>query len=138
MRKGITPIISIIVLLLITIALAGVAWVYLSGMLGSHIESSFTIPAVGTFCTLNATSDNLLEIVVTNTGTTTLTTSHFIVIKVDGNNATASASSLTLAPKEAGAILSGYDCGTGGCSTGEHTIELATASGAMTRTLTCK
>ena len=36
MKKGITPIVSIIVLLLITVALAGVAWVYLSDFLGDY------------------------------------------------------------------------------------------------------
>ena len=42
MRKGITPIIAIIVLLLITVALAGAAWTYLStyitGLTGQSVE----------------------------------------------------------------------------------------------------
>jgi flagellin-like protein len=64
MRKGITPIISIIVLLLITVALAGVAWIYLSGFLDTTIRT-VTVPPNGIYCAGIAG----VKVVVTNTGT---------------------------------------------------------------------
>ncbi len=62
MRKGITPIIAIIVLLLITVALAGAAWTYLStymtGLTGESIEVR------DYFCV----RDDTATIIVANTG----------------------------------------------------------------------
>ncbi len=63
MRKGITPIISIIVLLLITVALAGVAYTYLSGVI--PVEQSFMIVTGSTYC-----SSGTVRLTVKNTGTT--------------------------------------------------------------------
>lgn len=63
MRKGITPIIAIIVLLLITIALAGATWTYLSvywqSMIGVNIQ------VMESYCTGGNTGTMLLR----NTGT---------------------------------------------------------------------
>jgi flagellin-like protein len=42
MRKGITPIIAIIVLLLITVALAGATWTYLSAYWVGIVGQSMT------------------------------------------------------------------------------------------------
>ena len=129
MRKGITPIISIIVLLLITIALAGVAWVYLSGMLGAHIETSFTIPPGAAYCT-----SGTITVVVTNTGTTTLATADFIVANIDGG--AASTNAISLAPKEADTLISD-DNGGAGWLTGDHVVDVSTAAGALSRTVVC-
>jgi len=65
MRKGITPIISTIVLLLITVALAGAAWVYIGGFMGTYTEKSFTIPTGGAYCDNAGT----IHVRVVNTGT---------------------------------------------------------------------
>ena len=43
MRKGITPVISIIILLLITISLAGAGWTYMSGYYEAMTAKSFSI-----------------------------------------------------------------------------------------------
>jgi len=43
MKKGITPIIAVIILLLITMALAVTAWMFLSGFLGTLTSKSFTM-----------------------------------------------------------------------------------------------
>jgi len=42
-RKGITPVISIIILLLIAIALAGAAWMFMSGLVGGFMRGSVSI-----------------------------------------------------------------------------------------------
>ncbi|RLI96265.1 MAG: hypothetical protein DRO99_04740, partial [Candidatus Aenigmatarchaeota archaeon] len=57
MKRGITPIISIIVLLLIAVALSGVAWTYLSGYLNTQIASSFTVVPGSPTC-VNVGGDN--------------------------------------------------------------------------------
>lgn len=65
-RKGITPIIAIIILLLITVALAGTAWVFLQGVITSHIEKTFLVPTGGDFCI-----DSVIYVHIVNTGYTT-------------------------------------------------------------------
>lgn len=68
MRKGITPIIAIIILLLITIALAGSAWVYLTGYVNVFITSSFDV-LPGSFC-----RQNQATILVRNIGSSSINT----------------------------------------------------------------
>jgi len=74
MRKAITPIIGTIVLLLIAIALAGSAWLYISGYLGGQISTAFSI--VDTY------KD---RIIIKNQGTAAITD---LTAFVDGNPAT--------------------------------------------------
>jgi flagellin-like protein len=66
--KGITPIISVIILLLITVALAGAAYTYMSGVFGAYTQKSFTVPVGGAYCDQAGT----FHIKVVNTGTTTI------------------------------------------------------------------
>jgi flagellin-like protein len=73
-RKGITPIIAIIVLLLITVALAGAAWSYLSGIM--KIYTSTSVDVVRYFC-LN---DGTPVVIMTNLGTSPLDVEELIVI----------------------------------------------------------
>lgn len=63
MRKAITPIIAIIVLLLITVALAGAAWTFLQGFIFPQITKSFLIPAGGAYC-----SGARIKVFILNTG----------------------------------------------------------------------
>jgi flagellin-like protein len=62
MKKGITPIIAIIILLLITIGLAATAWTYLSGFLVTYTKS---LTLVDSYCAggVNAT------VIMRNSGT---------------------------------------------------------------------
>ncbi len=80
MRKGITPIIAIIVLLLITVALAGAAWTYLStymsGLTGQSVEVR------DYFCTGGSTA----TIIVANTGTLDIPVGDVTVIDVSSGN----------------------------------------------------
>lgn len=83
MRKGITPIIAIIILLLITIALAGAAWSYLQNFLFSQISKSFIIPSGGAFC-----ENGIIKIYLLNTGyqSVLMSPNDFIMAEVDGNS----------------------------------------------------
>jgi flagellin-like protein len=67
MKKGITPIVATIIMLLITIALAGAAWTFLSGYFTSM--TSQTIQVVGSSCA----GTNTVKMVVRNMGTQTIT-----------------------------------------------------------------
>jgi flagellin-like protein len=80
MRKGITPIIAIIVLLLITVALAGAAWTYLStymsGLTGQSVEVR------DYFCTGGDTA----TIIIANTGTIDIPVADVTILDTsDGN-----------------------------------------------------
>jgi len=80
MRKGITPIIAIIILLLITVALAGVAWSYLStymtGLTGQSVELR------DYFCT----SGDTATVIIANTGTLKIATSDISIIDTSTGN----------------------------------------------------
>lgn len=80
MRKGITPVIAIIVLLLITVALAGATWTYLSayweGIVGKNVQ------VMDSYCV----AGNNGIILVRNTGTQMIGTGDMTVINTtDGN-----------------------------------------------------
>lgn len=74
MRKGITPIIAIIVLLLITVALAGAAWTYLSTYMTELTGQS--VEVMDFFCV----SGNTAVILVRNAGTTDVLVADITVI----------------------------------------------------------
>jgi flagellin-like protein len=80
MRKGITPIIAIIVLLLITVALAGAAWTYLStymsGLTGQSVE-------VRDYFCIN--SDTAV-IMIANTGTLDIEASEISIINMSSGS----------------------------------------------------
>jgi flagellin-like protein len=80
MRKGITPIIAIIVLLLITVALAGAAWTYLStymtGLTGQSVEVR------DYFCV----GDNTASVIIANTGTVDIPVGEVTVIDTSSGN----------------------------------------------------
>ena len=120
--KGITPIISIIILLLITIALAGVAYTFLMGQMFTRIGGSFDVPIGGAFCT-----NGQITILVVTTGTADISESDFTIAQVDGTDVTGSLVSGTISPEQSGTLLSNYGC-TGTCSSGYHTIDIGTKS----------
>jgi len=75
-RKGVTPIIAIIILLLITIALAGAAWSYIS-VYWSSITGKNIIVVEG-FCT----EGDIANVLVRNAGTLKITLSEISVIDI--------------------------------------------------------
>ena len=136
MRKGITPIISIIVLLLITVALAGAAWTYLSGFMETYTEKSFLVISGSMYCT-----SNTIYMTLKNMGATDLTSDNFIVMNTDGNDLTNQThyTMSTIGPKQT-MVIKITDCdgtGAGTCGTGGHTIRLGTAAGIQTYSVVC-
>ncbi len=78
--KGITPIIAIIVLLLITVAVAGSAWTYLQQYVGGLTSSQMEV--VDYFCV----GGNQAKILVRNTGTAGINTADISVIDTETGN----------------------------------------------------
>ena len=132
MRKGITPVIAIIVLLFITIALAGAAWTYMQGFMFGQITKTFNIPPNGIYC-----QGGIITIIAQNTGyQTTLNRTDFIVAKVgDYPIPDADFKNLPLDPGKGDVIIE-TNCGAA-CSSGSHTVNLATSSTVQRLTVTC-
>ena len=80
MRKGITPIIAIIVLLLITVALAGAAWSYLSTYMTGLTAQSIELRDY--FCV----GGNDAIIIIANTGTTAFDTADIAIINTSSGD----------------------------------------------------
>lgn len=135
MKKGITPIISIIILLLITIALAGVAYTFLMGQMFTRISGSFDIPSGGAYCT-----NRLITVQVVNTGSATLVSSDFILVRINGVDESAGINpALSIAPGEGGILIgspNAYNC-SGGCNTGANTVDISTQQSSIHETVYC-
>lgn len=82
MKKGITPVIAIIVLLFITIALAGAAWTYLQGFMFGQMSKSFSIPTGGAYCEAGVVKIYILN----NAYESKLYPEDFILHDIDGTN----------------------------------------------------
>ena len=122
MRKGVTPVIAIIVLLFITIALAGAAWTYMQGFLFTQISKSFQIPTNGAYC-----EGGKINIYVVNTAYKgALQESDFILHDIDGTNANLVTANFPIAEGAAALIVSDDNSGSGW--TGYHTVNLGTSS----------
>jgi flagellin-like protein len=73
-RKGLTPIIAIIILLLITVALAGAAYSYMTAYWSSLTGDNIMV--ISSFCT----GGNTANILVRNAGTSTATLANIVVL----------------------------------------------------------
>ena len=128
--KGVTPVIAIIILLLITVALAGTAMSYLQGYLFTQVTKTFQVPAGGAYC-----ESGVIRIYVSNTGyqSPLVSPGDFILASVDSKTAMGNLSSVTLNPGQGGLVLQ-YNC-TAYCPnppvvpvSGYHTVDLGTGS----------
>ena len=139
MRKGITPIIAIIILLLITIALAGAAWTYLQGFLFSQISKSFVVPSGGAFC-----ESGIIKVYLLNTGyQSSLSKSDFILMEIGSTDVKNDIlTDFTIQPGNATLVLE-TDCdsalgtGSGPCSSGYHTVRIGTTSTIVDQRVNC-
>lgn len=126
--KGITPIISTIVLLLITVALAGAAWTYMSGFMGSYTEKSFIIPTGGAYCD----ASRIFHVRVVNTGTTTITAGDWVSALVEGLAPPNTFTTSSVAPKG----TAEFTIGTGAAGT-SYTIVIGTIGGIQRIPVVC-
>ncbi|MBI4020760.1 MAG: hypothetical protein HY369_00795 [Candidatus Aenigmarchaeota archaeon] len=131
MRKGITPIIATVILLLITVALAGAAWSFLQGIFFSNISKSFVIPAGGAYCV----SDKIIVYVVNTGYNAPLEQADFSLLEIDGNPITPTFASIPVG-KSGKAVE--VQCTVGACTenggsgsgdfSGYHSVDLGTIS----------
>ncbi len=137
MKKGITPIIAIIVLLLITIALAGAAWTYLQGFLFSQISKTFNVPPNSIYCS-GATGAKTIKVYAQNTGyQSVLEEADIIIAEVDGADVTGDlVASFSIEPQKSGKILD-TACGGSSCSVGAHTVRIGTSSTVVVEQVNC-
>jgi len=134
MRKGLTPIIATIVLLLITVALAGVAWTYLSGFMATQMKT-VTIPPNGAYCTASS-----VQVLVANGGIDPLTSAD-ITVK-SATRATTSTTvdgtlGATIASKGSGIVTFTCPAGTTPVCAGTWSVSIGTAGALQTTSVTC-
>ena len=125
MNKGISAIIAVVLLLLIAIALVGVAYIYISGLLAGKTEKTITFAEV--YCN----TSRVITIVLMNDGTKSIDSASDITVLVDGASRT------------------GYVFGTIGAHTtavasgdtiesaGEHTVIVTSPSNAIRQVVYC-
>ena len=100
MKKGITPIIAVIILLLITVALAGLAWAFLSGYFTGLTGK--TIAVVDYSCI----GGNTAQVIIRNSGTQSITLSAGCMADGGVNGTTATCGDITIT-KTSGAAMNG-------------------------------
>ena len=121
--KGITPIISIIILLLITIALAATAYSYMSGFLFGQVSSSFSVPNGGAFCS----GAGEITVMVRNDALEgNITNDFFAILQINGNDVTPVAN-IEIPAHKAGTIIKDNNGGSG-WPTGYNKVTIGTAS----------
>jgi|GEM_PF-1829255 flagellin-like protein len=137
--KGITPIISTIILLLIAIGLAGTAYVYISSYVTPLTAKDFTIVPGSESCVAStSTNTGNVSVRVINTGSTTLATADLTTRQINDN--TAAAITFSVLSGQSGSIS--LNCtnstGTAPCPAGNiHTIKVGTVSGVKSARVTC-
>jgi flagellin-like protein len=133
MKKGITPVISIVILLLITIALAGMAWTYLQSVFLSQVEESIRVPSGGIFC-----EGGRVHAYVTNLGTHDLPCDSFTLVTVNNQDASGNHTCAggSIPRRETQKVIDGFDCGSG-CGTGYVTVRIGTSSTVVTEEVYC-
>jgi len=135
MRKGITPVIAIIVLLFITRALAGAAWTYLQTFMFGQISKTFDIPPGGAYC-----ENGLIKLYIRNTAYEgALVGSDFLLADVDGNSTQIYGT--PLAQGKASLVINhtcSNDLSRGHCMSGQYyTVNLGTSSSVIHQRVYC-
>ncbi len=110
-KKGITPVIALVMLMLITVGIVGLAYVWFSGLTSSQTEKGITIPPGGADCYKQG-GNNYISVTIQNSGATasigvtaSAATSELIVFTINGVDCTANAVAQTLAPGAGGTII---------------------------------
>lgn len=131
--KGITPVISLIMLMLITVGIVGIAYVWFSGILTGSSEKAIAIPSGGVYCNLGG-----LYVMILNLGSTSsITNADIKVFRVDGVDLTPNIVGGFLAPGVAGVIYYNYRCG-GTCAGASHDVVVGTSANIAQTRVTCK
>lgn len=119
--KGVTPVIAIIVLLFITIALAGAAFTFMQGFVFTQISKSFQIPPNGAYCE----GGTIYTYVVNTAYQGNLVAEDFILHDIGGKNVPVNAT-LKIPQGEARIVIKDDNDGQGW--KGYQTVNLGTTS----------
>ncbi len=156
MRKGITPVIALVMLMLITVGIVGIAYTWFSGLASSQTEKGITIPPGGAYCYVapattiaGAKLDNVITILVQNSGATaSITKPDIVVATIDGSDCLTNIEDITTTPIVAGGaakLLLSYKCTAhatcdldGGCPQGKHDVVVGTRTGVVSSSVECK
>lgn len=127
--KGITPIISIIILLLITIALAATAYTYMSGFMFGQM-SVMSIPNKGAFC-----SGGQVTIIIRNDQLEgNLTDEDITLLQIDGVDIPAGdIADVTIKPGQMTTLVSN----SGSYDAGYHEIRIGTGTQILRQQVYC-
>ncbi|MFH0890362.1 MAG: hypothetical protein V1836_04480 [Candidatus Aenigmatarchaeota archaeon] len=129
--KAITPVISLIMLMLITVGIVGIAYVWFSGILAGSSEKAIAIPSGGVYCNLGSMSVTIL-----NLGSiSSITNADIKILRIDGVDLTPVA--FTFLPGVAGAINTPYRCG-GTCAGASHDVVVGTSANIIQTRAICK
>ncbi len=152
--KGITPVIALVMLMLITVGMVGMAYTWFSGMLTGQTEKSISVPPGGIYC-YKISGNNRINVAVMNSGAqSNLLASDFTVYSIDGNICTLNpavpnndadlyaGNGAGLIPGNTSLILRNRDCScnanSGSCAAGSHTIIIGARANVITQTVVCK
>jgi len=141
--KGVSAIIATILMLVITIGLAGTAYVYISGMLTS--KTGKTISLIDYSCT--NTSNRIMNLIVSNDGTDNMGNAD-LSIYVDNQERTSSFGAYSggtwtadankdIASHTSKPILTSPTANPSWLTVGQHTVLISTASNAQRVTMNC-
>ncbi|MFH0889774.1 MAG: hypothetical protein V1836_01355 [Candidatus Aenigmatarchaeota archaeon] len=143
MKKGITPVISLIMLMLITVGMVGVAYAWFSNLLTTQTEKGISIPPGGSFCAAVG-GNNKISILIQNNGATsdisTAVGGDVIILQIDGTDVGSDVSrqSVTIPAGSGKLIVNGYACGGTACTAGVHNIRVGTRTGIVESSAYCK
>ena len=83
-RKGITPVIALVMLMLITVGIVGIAYVWFSSLTSSQTEKNISIPPGGAKC-YKVGGNNYITVLIQNNGaTSTVKSSDIILATING------------------------------------------------------
>ncbi len=135
MVKGITPVVATVMLILIAVGIVGIFYGWSSGLFSAQMEKAVNIPPGSATC-----NDGLVTVRVQNVGSTsTVTDDDIIVAQIKGQECTKE--TLSIAPGQAGVIISGKGCGTEcaastACS-GQVQVRAGTRNGVVESSVFC-
>ncbi|MBI2084956.1 MAG: hypothetical protein HYT71_00405 [Candidatus Aenigmarchaeota archaeon] len=91
-KKGITPVIALVMLMLITVGIVGLAYTWFSGLVSTQTEKGISIPPGGARCYKQG-ANNYVSVVIQNNGATAaVSRSDIILATINGVDCTAGTS----------------------------------------------
>ncbi len=147
-KKGITPVIALVMLMLITVGIVGIAYAWFSGLASSQTEKGISIPPGGAKC-YKIGGLNYVSLLIQNNGATSnivvtqsAATSDLIVLTVNGVDCTTTAAAQNIAPGSGGTILtkagSSANCGsTAAFAAGTYPVIVGTRSNVAQTQVIC-